>query len=145
MYISLTTKIVIAKISLFLRQLHKKIAPFSFPFRFRPNFAFVSFDYLFGYIEAEAGAVGISAGKALGPAEFLEKIGHSFGGNADAGIFNFQQNISVFGNFGKADFYESGGRVFDGIVYKIGNDLANFVAVGVDAEIFFFIRLKTYF
>ena len=127
------------------RQFHKKLAPFSFPFRFRPDFSFMSFDYLFGNIEAETGTVGVSAGKAPCPSEFFEKIGHSFGGNADAGIFNFQQNISVFGNFGKADFHETSGRVFDGIVYEVGNDLADFVAVGVDTEIFFFIRFKTYF
>ena len=105
----------------------------------------MGFDYLFSDIEAEAGTVGKRAGKALGPAEFLEKIGHCLGGNTDAGIFNFQQNISVFGNFGKADFYESRRRVFDGIVYKIGNDLADFVAVGVNVEIFFLIRFKIYF
>ena len=101
---------------LFLWQLHKKLAPLSFPFRLGPDFAFVGFDYFFGDIESKSGTVGEGAGKALGPAAFFEKIGHCLGRNANAGIFNFQQNISVFGNFGKADFYEPRGCVFDGIV-----------------------------
>ena len=59
--------------------------------------------------------------------------------------FNFEQSISVFGNFGKTDFYKTSGRVFDGIVYKVRNDLADLLRSGRNVEIILWSASKLIF
>lgn len=97
---------------------------------FDPDAAAVVFDDLFADGESEAGALGLVSEGVADLLEFFEYLGLIGGSNADAGVFDADDEVVGFGVGGEGD--GAGVSEFDGVGDEVDDDLNEAVLIAGD-------------